>query len=603
VKRSEIKIKPGVNATPDSTNLASVCWVDSNRIRFYNGKFQSVGGCLELSTGSDTMSGFARFLIHYRVNSNTVYTIVGTHTKLYAVLGNVRTNITPLNTSGTTLGSNPIATTNGSKDIVITKAAHGYSAGDRIGVTGATLTAGIPAVEINKEHILKSVTTNTLTITVATTSATSTTSGGGSAVVLKGEIAAGRINSSYGYGYGMGLYGVGLYGVAKTGYYPVMPRIWSGDFFGTKVILCPGTTSSAIGASIYQWDGDLAVAPTVVTNAPTDATYVFVDNNQVVALCDKTLKFSDVGDQTIWSAAATNSAGERTLYGSGRLLSRAYANGENLIFTENSVWKLRSIGKPYIWETEKLEVADGISGVHAARAANGAIFWMGTKNVYYYTGSSVGILSPETIRQALYEDADHGQLIKTHAFFNATFNEVWFFYQSTSSTSDVDKYIKYNISEKCWDRGVWARTASEFNAEFSTPRLASSTGDDTTSTCKIIYHESGLTDNGSPLNWYITTNYAQIGEGDSTFHILGFENDAVQTGAAQVTVYTKLGAMSTVERTFGPYTLNASDSRAIPLVNFRAHGRMRKYKFSSSTTSSFFRQGRMIEYLEAGDQR
>lgn len=603
MRRSPIRIKPGVNPSPDNTNLTSVNWVDSNRIRFHDGKFQSVGGCLELSTGSGTMLGFARFVMHYRLNSNVVYTILGTHKKLYAVLGNVRTNITPLKTTGTTLGANPIAAVNGSKDITITYNAHGYSAGDRIGVTGATLTAGIPAAEINVEFIIKSVTTNTIVVTVSTTAATSTASGGGAAVVLKGEIAAGRINSAYGYGYGMGLYGVGLYGVAKTGYYPVMPRIWSGDFFGTKIVLCPGTTDTSIGASIYEWGGDLTKAPTVVTNAPTNANYVFVDNNQVVALCDKTIKWSDVGDQTIWTAAATNSAGERELYTSGRLLSRAYSNGENLLFTANSVWKFRSIGKPYLWESEKLDVADGISGVHAAKGVGSEIIWMGRKNVWRYNGSSVVPLLPDDMKLYLDSNIDKTQLIKSHVLHETTYNELWFFYQSKTSTTDVNRYLKYNLSEQCWDYGAWDRTASEFNSEQSNPYLAYSTGDDTTSTCKIIYHESGLTDNGSPLNWFITTNYAQMAEGDETFYILGLENDAIQTGDASVTVYTKLAASSSVERTFGPYTLAETNSEAIPLVNFRAHGRMRKYKFSSSATSSFFRQGKIAEFLEKGDGR
>lgn len=604
MKKFPLNIPVGVNPSPDSTALDSMLWTDSNRIRFVGNRFQSVGGCEEVSTGSDTMKGFARFCIHYRKDSNSVFTIIGTHSKLYAVLGNVRTNITPLKTSGTTLGANPIATTNLSKQITITHSTHGFSAGDRIKISGASAVGGIGTGELNAEFIIDTVVdANTYKVTVTTTAASSTTTGGGAAVVVYAEIGAGRINESLGYGYGMGKYGVGLYGVAKTGFYPVMPRIWSGDLFGTKVILCPGTTDANIGASIYEWDGDTSEAPTVVTNAPTNCTYVFVDNNQVVALCDNTIKWSDVGDQTVWTADATNSAGEREFYGAGRLLTREYVNGENLIYSATNVWRFRSIGKPNIWLSEPLEVADGIAGVHATGSLNGVAYWLGRKNVYQYSGGGAVPLLPETLRQWLFADIDKSQMIKSHVLVNAEYNELWFFYQSTSSTTDVNKYVKYSVLANCWDKGLWDRTGSEFNSLFNYPRLLGSTGNDTSSTCKLYEHERGLNDNGSALNWYIESNYGQIGEGDETFYIMGIMHDSVQTGTAQFTCKTKLSPMSTAERTFGAYTLAASSSSPIYKIDFRAHGRMRKCKFSSDATNSFFRQGKIEELLVRGDGR
>ena len=74
------------------------------------------------------------------------------------------------------------------------------------------------------------------------------------------------------------------------------------------MIICPGDYSSGDGQKIYIWDGDTDVAPTVLTNAPTDCNYVFVYNNAVVALCGNRVDISKVGDATVWTPASDNNA-------------------------------------------------------------------------------------------------------------------------------------------------------------------------------------------------------------------------------------------------------------------------------------------------------
>jgi len=678
-KRIEVQVAPGFNPSPDSTELDSLQCVDGDKMRFYNGKFQTVYGCEEISTGSNTVSGCTRFLINFRLNDNNTFSVIGSDEKLYSLLGNTLTNITPFSTTSTsisnaiasnyaTLGADPFTTTTGSKTITATWASHKLIVGDTVSLTGATNTNGIPATEINLAQFVQSVGASTFTFTVATTAASSSGTGGGSNVTAAtdlatvtltshglstgdrvkasgatdvGGIAAANINGEHlvrvnstgtftftcngdyasssasssggtqavaffeiadgqceatlGYGYGMGLYGVGRYGVAKTGYYPTLPRIWSGDFFGSYLILCPGTTGNSVGASIYQWAGSTSTAPTVVTNAPTDATYVFVDNNILVALCDTVVKWSDQGDQTDWTAAATNQAGSQTLYGSGRLLSRAFINGENLLYSATNVYRMRYIGKPFVWEFEKLDVADGISGVHAAVSYDGAVFWMGRRDFYMYSGGSLRQIAPSSLREYIFQRVKTSQYLKTHAWLNVKYGEIWWFYQSNNAT-EIDSYVVYSIPEKCWMYGTWARTASERNYIMPYQRLVGADN-------KVYEHEKGNDNNGSALNWYIETNYGHIAEGDDTMDILGMMFDTVQTNNAALTVYTKLSPQSTTERTFGPYTITASSSDAIAKVDLRAHGRMRKIKISSSETESFFRMGKTYELLQLADGR
>ncbi|NIR66342.1 MAG: hypothetical protein GWO10_21870, partial [candidate division Zixibacteria bacterium] len=62
--------------------------------------------------------------------------------------------------------------------ITVNQAAHGYVEGDRVKIQSATSVGGIPASEINAEHIIRNEATNTYDI-VAATIATSSVTGGG----------------------------------------------------------------------------------------------------------------------------------------------------------------------------------------------------------------------------------------------------------------------------------------------------------------------------------------------------------------------------------------------------------------------------------------
>ncbi len=84
--------------------------------------------------------------------------------------------------SSGSLVTDPFATVNGSKVVTVTHAAHGLKSGMWVEFTGAALTNGIPAVELNIWHIVYVTGTNTYEVVVATTPATSTGTGGGASV-------------------------------------------------------------------------------------------------------------------------------------------------------------------------------------------------------------------------------------------------------------------------------------------------------------------------------------------------------------------------------------------------------------------------------------
>lgn len=86
--------------------------------------------------------------------------------------------------ASSSLGTDPIATTNTSTTLTITLTDHGYLDNTVVLLAGASATNGVPAGEINTNHDIFNVTANTFDIEVST-AATSTGTGGGSSITAK----------------------------------------------------------------------------------------------------------------------------------------------------------------------------------------------------------------------------------------------------------------------------------------------------------------------------------------------------------------------------------------------------------------------------------
>ena len=176
--------------------------------------------------------------------------------------------------------------------VTVNQTAHTFPDGARIKMLGAGAFAGIPAGDLNIEHVIRNTSTNAYDIVVATTATSSVSAGGGAGTTVQGEIADGLCDATAAQGYGAGLYGVGLYGtalVSASGEIPV--RSWVVDRFGNNIILTPGGQTN-----VFTWDSVTTAAPAILTNAPTAVDYVFVSNEIVV-----TLGASGVGNRVQWS--------------------------------------------------------------------------------------------------------------------------------------------------------------------------------------------------------------------------------------------------------------------------------------------------------------
>ena len=202
--------RPGVNRETTSYGDENG-WFDSDLIRFRKGRPEKMGGWQGLSGA--TFQGTGRSLHVWAALDGSKYMGLGTETKFYIEEGGSYYDITPIRAT-TTLGTNPLKTgTAGTGTITVTAPAHGAVNGDFVTLSGAATTDGITAAQINTEHELTFIDSNSYTITTDGSSSSGSTAGGGSSGVATYQINVGLDTVVSGVGFGAGFWG-GL----NTGY-------------------------------------------------------------------------------------------------------------------------------------------------------------------------------------------------------------------------------------------------------------------------------------------------------------------------------------------------------------------------------------------------
>mgnify|MGYP005820368197 FL=1 len=210
---AKISFRPGVNRETTSYGDENG-WFNSDLIRFRKGRPEKMGGWVRLS--SNTIQGTGRSLHVWASLEGDKYMGLGTESKFYIEEGGLYNDITPIRSTAT-LGTNPLKTGSaGSGVVTVTAAAHGAVNGDFVTLSGATATDGITAAQLNTEHEITLIDSNTYTIPTGGSASSGSTAGGGSSVVAVYQINSGISLSMPGVGFGAGLWGGLSVGYSQT---------------------------------------------------------------------------------------------------------------------------------------------------------------------------------------------------------------------------------------------------------------------------------------------------------------------------------------------------------------------------------------------------
>jgi len=248
-------------------------------------------------------------------------------------------------------------------------------------------------------------------------------------------------------------------------------RLWSQDNWGEDLVF------NAYDGTPYYWDKTLGTSarairledwPAGATSAPTVTRRVMLSGADRHLVCfganpigetDQDLlmvRWSDQEDPFDWYPTATNTAGSQRLATGSEIVSAQKTRQEMLIWTDASLHAMRFTGPPYTFTISMLANNISILGPNAVATIGDKAFWMDRENFYVYSGRVQVI--PCTLLRYVFDDINLTQSHKFFAASNRMFDEVFWFYASASST-DIDRYVKFNFTESTWDLGTLARTA------------------------------------------------------------------------------------------------------------------------------------------------
>ncbi len=338
-------------------------------------------------------------------------------------------------------------------------------------------------------------------------------------------------------GYGGGPYGLFTYGTPRADTGTLTPATtWTLDNWGEYLLAC----SNADG-KIYEWQLNTANDAVALTNAPTGNKAVLVTAERFVFALGaggnaRKVAWSDQEDNTMWTPAVTNQAGDIELETVGSIVTAKRLRGVNLIFTDVDVHTAQYQGAPFVYGFERIATGCGVISAQAVAAVESVAYWWSPAGFFMYDGF-VRPLKCDVL-DYLVNNLSQTQRSKVYAVANNQFGEVWWFYPSASNT-EVDSYVAYNYREGHWTIGSLARTCGTDRGVFTYPIMVSVDG-------YVYEHEVGVTYDGAVP--FARTGPIEFGDGDRLMvakQLIADEKTQGQVGVQFITKFAPNGSETT----------------------------------------------------------
>lgn len=355
---------------------------------------------------------------------------------------------------------------------------------------------------------------------------------------------AGTKDAVFNAGYGGGFYGTAAYGITRPDIGAYDPATsWSLDNWGEYLVAC-----SDSDGRLLEWQLNTANDAVAITNAPTGCAALLVTEERFLFALGaggnyRKIQWSDREDNTTWTPAATNEAGDIELQTSGQIILGIRTRGQSLILTDQDAHTATYQGPPFVYGFERVGSSCGAVSRLCAAAVDAGVFWMGARGFHVYAGGAVREV-PCDVADYVFSDINRAQQTKVAAVANAKFSEVWWFYPSSDSLEN-NRYVVFNYKENHWSTGAMVRTSGIDSGVFNAPIWMTADG-------KAINHEVGnMMDGSAP---YAECGPVQLGAGDNVMAAVEFIPDERTQGQATVTFKTRFHPNDT-ERSYGPYSM------------------------------------------------
>lgn len=346
-------------------------------------------------------------------------------------------------------------------------------------------------------------------------------------------------------GYGNSFYGQEYYGIARQEASTVTPATsWALDSWGENMVAC----SNADG-KIYEWSLATGTPAVAVTNSPINCRSIVVTEERFLFALGaggnpRLVQWSDREDNTTWTPAATNEAGDLELQTSGRIQCGVKVQNQTLILTDTDAHVASYSGPPYVYGIERVGTSCGIISAQAKAVVDIGALWMGRRSFYSYNGGRVNEI-PCDVSDYVFSDINVSQISKVAAVSNANYGEVWWFYPSSSSNEN-DRYVSYNYNDNTWSIGLMARTAGVDSGVYRQPIIVSATDK------KLYEHEIGFNYDG--VEPFVESGPISIGDGENVMSVTQMIPDEKTQGDVDAIFKTRFYP-NDVERAYGPFNM------------------------------------------------
>lgn len=539
-----LDIIPGIYT--EATEFASGNrFVSGLNVRFWKGFAERIGGWATFV--DDTLLAPARGMLAWRALSGSQFVAFGSAEGLEVLTGSQIYDISPTGANGYITLIISVSGQSGS-----------YTNGETVTATG-----GGTAIVVSSSAGTVNVSADSGTFTGTLTGGSS-----GATATITGTLDGGRVDGSATVGWGEGSWGSGVWGGAESIYANVLhPTTWTLANWGEDLIANPR------GGKIYVWDTSSGTGSNAarISNSPLTALGIFVSdiNRTLVAYGahdgsvddPNRIAWTDAEDYTVWTAAATNTAGSvRCEVGNG-IVGATSTRGGHLISTDLAFYFFNYVGGQFIFDLSKVATGPSmISPRSGIDADNGIAYIMGPEGFYTFDGAISDL--PCDVQSYVYSDLNRAQVYKIHCGTIRQFNEVIWFYCSRSSV-EIDRCVAVNTADGTWWIGDVSRTSwIDSSVVLNYPMAAKADGG-------IYAHEYGTQgDNGGGIPWTLETGDMQIGDGSFLHARKLIPNYQRISGSQNVSILCR-GYPARSAVTKGPYVITESTDN----LSVRARGR------------------------------
>ena len=223
---------------------------------------------------------------------------------------------------------------------------------------------------------------------------------------------------------------------------------WKFQQFGKTVLAVNGNDFIqywTIGTSTV-W-ADIATSPKPKEMAVV-RDFVVVGSLLTGALGSSTVQWSDINDETDWTAGATSQSDTQVIADGGNLVG--ITGGEfGLVFLEKSISRMSYVGSPLFFQFDNISRGLGCLSGNSVCQYNNVTFFLSDDGFYSCDGTSVTPIGNEKIDRWFFDNIDLSLIGSMSASINPTSNIAIWNYANNSGGRTI---LVYN-----WSLGKWSR--------------------------------------------------------------------------------------------------------------------------------------------------